>query len=447
MKKFLSLLLSAAMVTTMLTACGGTASSTTSTASASGSSTASGGTLSIWVEKSFSEDVDQLINERIEAFSEEYGVQVSAEFIAATDYMTKLNAAVEAGNVPDITLSNPYKVVSYYPNIPYSDVTDLVDELDAERPMFEALKEGTKIEGVNYFVPFYAADSLLFVRTDLFEEAGVDLPTTWEELWDAAVAVSDPDNSVYGLGIGCGPTDEDCENSFRMMMWCNGGKLMDEEGNIVAAEDEGLRAMVEKYVELYNAGAIPPSSTTWDSGGNNKSYLMGESAMVINTSTLYNSIKDDPNYAELFENTAVINVPAGSDGSVLFGNPSGWSIMNDAKNPDAARDFIRFVSEKEWYDTYLEAIGPVFAPVYQDLAEDEVWSSGANQQAIEYVQNATGYYGYPAQTLEGRAIASKNYYSFPIARMLNSIVTGSKSIDDAIAQLDKELNDTAESVK
>lgn len=346
MKKFLSLLLSAAMVTTMLTACGGTASSTTSTASASGSSTASGGTLSIWVEKSFSEDVDQLINERIEAFSEEYGVQVSAEFIAATDYMTKLNAAVEAGNVPDITLSNPYKVVSYYPNIPYSDVTDLVDELDAERPMFEALKEGTKIEGVNYFVPFYAADSLLFVRTDLFEEAGVDLPTTREELWDAAVAVSDPDNGVYGLGIGCGPTDEDCENSFRMMMWCNGGKLMDEEGNIVAAEDEGLRAMVEKYVELYNAGAIPPSSTTWDSGGNNKSYLMGESAMVINTSTLYNSIKDDPNYAELFENTAVINVPAGSDGSVLFGNPSGWSIMNDAKNPDAARDFIRFVSEK-----------------------------------------------------------------------------------------------------
>lgn len=346
MKKFLSLLLSAAMVTTMLTACGGTASSTTSTASASGSSTASGGTLSIWVEKSFSEDVDQLINERIEAFSEEYGVQVSAEFIAATDYMTKLNAAVEAGNVPDITLSNPYKVVSYYPNIPYSDVTDLVDELDAERPMFEALKEGTKIEGVNYFVPFYAADSLLFVRTDLFEEAGVDLPTTREELWDAAVAVSDPDNSVYGLGIGCGPTDEDCENSFRMMMWCNGGKLMDEEGNIVAAEDEGLRAMVEKYVELYNAGAIPPSSTTWDSGGNNKSYLMGESAMVINTSTLYNSIKDDPNYAELFENTAVINVPAGSDGSVLFGNSSGWSIMNDAKNPDAARDFIRFVSEK-----------------------------------------------------------------------------------------------------
>ena len=346
MKKFLSLLLSAAMVTTMLTACGGTASSTTSTASASGSSTVSGGTLSIWVEKSFSEDVDQLINERIEAFSEEYGVQVSAEFIAATDYMTKLNAAVEAGNVPDITLSNPYKVVSYYPNIPYSDVTDLVDELDAERPMFEALKEGTKIEGVNYFVPFYAADSLLFVRTDLFEEAGVDLPTTREELWDAAVAVSDPDNGVYGLGIGCGPTDEDCENSFRMMMWCNGGKLMDEEGNIVAAEDEGLRAMVEKYVELYNAGAIPPSSTTWDSGGNNKSYLMGESAMVINTSTLYNSIKDDPNYAELFENTAVINVPAGSDGSVLFGNPSGWSIMNDAKNPDAARDFIRFVSEK-----------------------------------------------------------------------------------------------------
>lgn len=450
MKKALSFLLAALMAATALAACGGGTSSAASgsaAAPASAARPAGGGSLTIWVEKSFSEEVDQLIDERIQAFGQEKGVTVKAEFIAATDYMTKLNAAVEAGNVPDITLANPYKVVSYYPNNPYSDVTDLVAEIDASRPMFDALKDGTKIEGVNYFVPFYAASSLLFLRKDLFEAKGVALPTTWEELWDAAVKVSDPANGIYGLGMGCGPTDEDCENCFRMMLWDMGGGLLDKDGNITAGTDAGVRAMIDKYVELYEAGAIPPAATTWDSGGNNKTYLMGESAMVINVPTLYNAIKNDDQYKELFENTLVLNLPAGSADDAVFGNPSGWAIMADAKNKDTAREFIKYVSEKVWYDTYMDAIAPVFAPVYKDLVGSATWGEGVNQQAIEYVQNATGYYGYPCETLEGRAIASKNYYSFPIARMLNSVVTGSATTDEAVAQLAQEIQDTADAVK
>lgn len=448
MKKMIAIVLAAALAATLCTACGGGGASAAGSGAASSTQpAAAAGALTVWVEKSFSEEVDALIDERIQAFGQEKGVDVKAEFIAATDYMTKLNAAVEAGNVPDVTLANPYKVVSYYPNNPYADVTDLVAEIDAGRPMFDALKDGTKIEGVNYFVPFYAASSLLFLRKDLFDAKGIALPTTWEELWDAAVAVSDPANGIYGLGMGCGPTDEDCENCFRMMLWDLGGGLLDKDGKIIAGTDEGVRTMIDKYVELYEAGAIPPAATTWDSGGNNKTYLMGESAMVINVPTLYNAIKNDEQYKELFENTVVLNLPAGSADDAVFGNPSGWAIMADAKNKETAREFIKYVSEKEWYDTYMDAIAPVFAPVYKDLAGSATWGEGVNKQAIEYVQNATGYYGYPCETLEGRAIASKNYYSFPIARMLNSVVTGSATKDEAVAQLAKEIQDTADAVK
>lgn len=446
MKKALAWILVFVMAMTTLAACGGPNGSQTSSSQGGAEKPSGNGSLVLWVEKSFSEEVDKLIDERIQEFGTQNGVEVKAEFIAATDYMTKLNAAVEAGNVPDLTLANPYKVVSYFPSNPYSDVTALVDEIDAQRPMIPSLKEGTKIEGVNYFVPFYAASSLLFLRKDLFDAKGIALPTTWEELWDAAIAVSDPENGIYGLGMGCGPTDEDCENSFRMMLWDLGGRLMDEQGNIVAGTDKGLSTMIDKYVELYEAGAIPPAAITWDPGGNNKSYLMGESAMVINVPTLYNAIKNDEQYAQLYENTVVLNLPAGTADDAVFGNPSGWAIMKDGKNPENAKAFIKFVSEKEWYDGYMDAIAPVFAPVYEDLVGSETWSEGVNQQAIEYVQNATGYYGYPCQTLEGRAIAAKNYYSFPVARMLNSVVTGTATKEEAMANLDTELHDTAASV-
>lgn len=403
-------------------------------------------TVSIWVEKSFTEEADKLINDRLAQFGEERGVKVEAEFIAATDYVTKLNAAVEAGNVPDITQSNSQKTVNYYPNLPYADVTDLVEDLNAERPMFKAVIDGTKFEGHNYYVPFYSAAFLLFLRQDIFEEAGVEIPTTWEELWDAAIAVSDPEDGIYGLGLGCGPTDEDCENGFRTMLWDCGGKLMDEDGNIVAGTDEGLRYMVEKYVELYEAQAIPPAATTWDSSGNNSAYLMGEAAMVINVPTLYNVLLTDENYADLLENTLVLNLPAGSESSVVFSNPYGWAIMKDAKNPDLARELVRYLYDAEWYDTYVDTLAPVWGPIYEDRIGSETWGSGINEQAINYVQNAEGFYGYPVQTLKGRAVAARNYYTFPIARMLNSIVTGNSTIDEAIAQLDKELHDAADTI-
>ena len=56
--------------------------------------------------------------------------------------MTKLNAAIEAGsNVPDITTSAVTIVVNYYPNIPYKDVSDIVNNINEERPNFEAVYE------------------------------------------------------------------------------------------------------------------------------------------------------------------------------------------------------------------------------------------------------------------------------------------------------------------
>ena len=64
MKKVLAWILVAAMAMSILTACGGTADPQSSTESAN---TLSGnGSLVIWVEKSFSEEVDKLIDERIQ---------------------------------------------------------------------------------------------------------------------------------------------------------------------------------------------------------------------------------------------------------------------------------------------------------------------------------------------------------------------------------------------
>ena len=366
---------------------------------------------------------------------------MNVEFISATDFTTKLNAAVEAGNVPDVVTSAVTKIVNYYPSNPFLDVTDLVEEINSERPYLEAISEGSKIEDKNYFVPMTSSSTMMFIRKDKMEEAGLtELPKTWDEVFEYAEKMSDPDNGFYGLAMGCGPTDEDGENMFRNIMWNQGGYVFDKDGTITL-DNDAAKELLTKYKEMYDNGVIPPAASTWDSGGNNTSYLMGESAIVMNAPTMYNSMMTDDSYADLLENTEVMSLPAGSDNNVTMGFAAGPAIMKDSKNIDLAKELIRYLFDSEWYDQYLEITAPVYAPVFQDCKDSETWSQGVNAQVLSYAENSTGYYGYPVESTRGRAVAAKSYFTFPMSNMMNQVVTGAADVDTAIANAVQDLEE------
>lgn len=417
----------AALMAASLGACGGSGEG-------DGVAKADSKSLTVWIEKVFSDEANTAMEERIKSFAEENDVNVNYEFISATDFVTKLNAAIEAGsNIPDITTGAVTKVVNYYPSNPYMDVTDLVDEINAERPYMQSIYEGSKIEGKNYFVPMTSSSTVMFIRKDKLEEAGItEVPQTWDEVFEVAEKISDPDNGFYGLGMGCGPTDEDAENMFRMIMWNQGGYVFDKDGNITL-DNDAAKEWLEKYKELYDKEVIPPAASTWDSGGNNTSYLMGESGIVFNAPTLYNTMATDEANKELLENTEVVNLPAGSDNNTTMGFAAGLSIMEGCKNVDLAKDLIRYCMDDEWYNEYLEITAPVYAPVFQDSVGNGIWAEGINAQVVSYAENALGYYGYPVESIQGRAIAAKNMFTFPMSKMLNQVVTGAEDADGAIA--------------
>lgn len=389
--------------------------------------------LTVWIEKIFSEEANQAMKERIESFSEASGVKVDYEFIQATDFVTKLNAAIEAGsNIPDITTSAVSKIVNYYPGNPYQDVSGLVAEINKDRPYMESIYEGSKIEGKHYFVPMTSSSVMMFLRKDKMKEAGIEkAPETWDELFEAAKAMSKPEEGFYGLGMGCGPTDEDGENMFRNILWNQGGTVFDKEGNITL-DNSVTEELLAKYKELYDGGVIPPSATTWDPGGNNTSYLMGESAIVFNAPTLYNALKTDEANRELLENTEVVNLPSGRDNNVTMGFAAGLSIMEGCKNTEEAEELIKYLMDKDWYDQYLEITAPVYSPVFEDCKGNGIWKEGVNAQVIDYAENSRGYYGYPVENLRGRAVAAKNYFTFPMSNMLNQVATGAEDEKSAI---------------
>ena len=143
-KKLLSMVMAGTLALSF-TACGGSSSGETekSTDTSKVEETSSGDTqaasadsgnkktITVWVEKIFSDDANTKMEERLKEYGKEKNVTVNCEMVAATDFVTKLNAAIEAGqSVPDIISADTTKVLNYYPNIPCNDVTDLVDQID-----------------------------------------------------------------------------------------------------------------------------------------------------------------------------------------------------------------------------------------------------------------------------------------------------------------------------
>lgn len=434
-KKVLSLVLAGAMVFS-LTACGKEDAKETGKKS-----------ITIWVEKIFSDDANAKIEERLKEYGKEKDVQINCEMIPATDFVTKLNAAIEAGqSVPDIISADTTKVLNYYPSIPCKDVTELVAEINKERPYFEASYEGTKIDGKHYYVPFYSSSTLMYVRKDKMQEAGVtEMPSTWSEVFEAAEKVSDPKNDFYGLAWGCGENDDDDENTIRQYMWNEGGYLFDKEGKISA--DEKVKNVLDTYAELYEKQVIPPDATTWDAGGNNSSYLAGRTAICFNAPTLYNALVSDEQYSELLENTAVLAPPVGSENDVYMNFNRGFAIMNECKDEELASDVISYLMDKSWYDSYMEGIAPVFTPIFEDAKENEVWvNNSANAETLKYVERASGYYGYPVETIKGRTVAAKHYFTYPLVKAVNQTATGTADSEEAVNSMISSIEDFQEQV-
>lgn len=102
----------------------------------------------------------------------------------------------------------------------------------------------------------------LFYRTDLFETAGLEAPTTWAEQLGAAVALNDPPR-VYGLGLP-GAREYETDDNLFFYFWSAGGRFFDENGKCTLNSDAGVQAL-QFYCDFVNKYHVTqPEVTTWN---------------------------------------------------------------------------------------------------------------------------------------------------------------------------------------
>lgn len=123
----------------------------------------------------------------LQGFAERTGINIV--YSGITNYETVLAVRVEGGLAPDLAqIAQPGTMRSYQAKGHLVDLTDKVDVEAIERDYIESFVDLASVDGRLYGV-YYKADlkSIVWYPVAAFEEAGYEIPTTWDEL----IALSD----------------------------------------------------------------------------------------------------------------------------------------------------------------------------------------------------------------------------------------------------------------
>lgn len=221
------------------------------------------------------------------------GVTVRAVTIPAEEQISTFLRSSAAGDTPDVLMPT----TDLWPPLAEQgllhDMTDQLLTWQSEDPEGYAdaqagLAFGTALDGVTYGVGMTAAPTWLVYRKDWFEDAGISVPSTYDELLDAARALKSARPDVTAFGI-VGGRQASPAAKFLTLFYNMGG----EHVNGVPQFDSPAGIyLLEYYQTLVREGLAHPDTLAWTSAETRGSFIEGVEGMTMISSNIYPTIQE-----------------------------------------------------------------------------------------------------------------------------------------------------------
>jgi multiple sugar transport system substrate-binding protein len=278
---------------------------------------------------------EELLVATLAAFNEQYpNIEVDYEPIPE-GYVDQMTAQFSAGEPPDLFYMQAEFADAWIedgllePLEPYFAGNP---EFDTE-PFFDPLLEAFQFEGQTYGLPKDASPLALFVNPDMLAEAGVEVPTTWEELETAAEALTTDD--VYGLCLGA---ELPRVGAF---IYQNGGGIYSEDGSELAIAESASVEAIDFVLGMHEAGSLMVPADT-GAGWCGEAFGLGQAAMTMEGNWLVPAMEND------FPDTPfeINELPQGTQpGNLAF--TVAYSIGVDSANKEAAWVLLQYLTGPE----------------------------------------------------------------------------------------------------
>ncbi|MBQ3773595.1 MAG: extracellular solute-binding protein [Pseudobutyrivibrio sp.] len=386
-KKFLATLLSTIMAASLLTGCGGASGSSGSSDSAS-----SGGdgvqeiTWMFWDDLDATQDLISLgYKDTIERFNKDYEGKYHVTPITTNleEYYDKLNALVAAGETPDVFIVSPGPQLTDYvaPGIaaPLDDY--LAQDGWKDTLTSDAVFTQQTYDGKIYAVPLNTAAACCFYNTEMFEDAGVEVPTNWDEMLTACDKLQKAGYTPITISAGTA--------------WCLSmvaGYLCEEEGVDLAKladgsaswEDGKLESAANKLLELSKYFQPTAAGDTNDVATAN--FYNEEAAILIQGSWAIGQINgENPDFES---KCGVFQFPGCER---LIAKSDSLCMSSSTKSPEACAAFMKYFTD----DTAQKYTAEVGGKIPVTKVEYDASKAPAQlAYVMDIFENAKGTFGF-----------------------------------------------------
>jgi multiple sugar transport system substrate-binding protein len=365
-------------------------------------------------------------------FTEQTGIEVRVDAEGWEDVRPKAAVAANVGSGPDIIIGT-FEDAHQYPD-KLVDVSALANYLGAKYGGWYPAAEAYGMHGKNKWVaiPMGCAGNAIVYRESHMKAAGFDaFPKDTAGLLKLCQGLK-AKGTPAGFALGNATGDGNVWTHW--LLWSHGGKMVDAKNNVVINSPETIAAL-EYAKQLYET--FVPGTLSWLDPNNNKAFLDGQISLTANGISVYYAAKTspDPKLQEMAKDIQHSNMPIGPVGRPTELNlPFPMMIFKHSKFPNAAKEYLRFMMEKEQYVPWQQAaIGYVTQPL-KAYEANPIWTSDPKHTPYRDAMKVMQPNGYAGEMGYASAGAMAD---FIVVNMVAEAASGSKTPKEAAERAQK----------
>lgn len=331
------------------------------------------------------------MKKQIPKFEELTGIKVELEIGPMDNVVNKEILAMESGSGAYDLISIPYQflgqlvVNDYIQSIdPMLNDPDLkLEGFDRDDLIWGMVSASGEWKGVNYGIPSNTCIMVMFYREDLFNDSGekaafkneygyeLAAPNNWDQYRDIAefftrkkgekLAGEILENDFYGVSIA-GKRHDAMTCEWLNYAWSFGGGIFDSDGKLIIDNANNVEAL-DYFHDMVEYSPPGVSNNTWDEL--TTQMQQGIIAMQIQWNDCAPAVEDEEK-SNVNGKVGYARIPRGEEEAAHYG---AWTyfIPKDAKNPEAAWQFLQWVNTYEVQkEIALEGGFPCLTSVYED---------------------------------------------------------------------------------
>jgi raffinose/stachyose/melibiose transport system substrate-binding protein len=303
------------------------------------------------------EDIAMWEDEILPAFTESHpGITVEFAATDTNDYNAAIQSQVEGGNAPDLITCRPFDVNRAWIADGYFDDLTGLEALDSFTPT--ALAAWTGADDASYCVPVASVLAGFYYNKGIFDELGLEVPTTQDEFIDVLQAVKD-DGTYAPLALG---SADGWQLGYNVLANMGPNYWKGEEGRLGLID--GTKKLTDpEFVAAFDAAdsLIPflPSgyeAITYDDMG--QLFNLGQAAIIPDGSWNINQLTSTG------LDVGVFGAPVAEAGDQRYQQemPDMAIGLNAAsENKEAATEFLNWLTTPEFLELYVNKLPGFFA--------------------------------------------------------------------------------------